>query len=177
MISRSWPGERSAGPSNSEDAVSVPQSLSTGDEITPRQLCSVRMVFEREGAKEGNNVTATHCILIPPLVITMLLWTAGAAPQEDVLKPYDGPSVPRVDPTTLAGKVMTGYQGWFNCPDDGADLGWTHWARDRSKPFGPGNITVDLWPDVSEYDDDELYATGFTNEDGTSTMASVGTFE
>jgi len=125
------------------------------------------MVFEREGAKEGNNVTATHCILIPPLVITMLLWTAGAAPQEDVLKPYDGPSVLRVDPTTLAGKVMTGYQGWFNCPDDRADLGWTHWARDRSKPFGPGNITVDLWPDVSEYDDDELYATGFTNEDGT----------
>lgn len=81
------------------------------------------MVFEREGANEGNNVTTTHCILIPPLVITMLLWTAGAAPQEDVLKPYDGPSVPGVDPTTLAGKVMTGYQGWFNCPDDGAGLG------------------------------------------------------
>ena len=88
--------------------------------------------------------------------------TAFAEQKEDVLKPYDGPSNPGVDPSTLKGKVMTGYQGWFNCEGDGANLGWTHWARDRRKPFGPGNITVDLWPDVTEYDDDELYTTAFS---------------
>ncbi len=91
----------------------------------------------------------------------------SAARQEEVLKPYEGPSVRGADPSTLKGKVMTGYQGWFNCPDDGANLGWTHWAKDIRKPFAPGNIAVDLWPDVSEYDDDELYDTGFFHADGT----------
>ena len=68
--------------------------------------------------------------------------------------------------STLTGKVMVGYQGWFNCPGDGAKLGWKHWARDRTKPFAPGNVTIDLWPDVSELDPDELYATGFKHADG-----------
>jgi hypothetical protein len=86
---------------------------------------------------------------------------------EDVLSPYEGPSNRGVDTTTLVGKVMCGYQGWFNCEGDGAELGWTHWARDRDKPLGPGNVTVDLWPDVSEYDEDELYTTAFSYPDGT----------
>ena len=103
------------------------------------------------------------------LTVTILVFvpTAPAEHREDVLKPYDGPSVHGADPSTLTGKVMTGYQGWFNCEGDGAGLGWTHWARDRRKPFGPGNVTVDLWPDVSEYDEDELYITAFHYEDGT----------
>ena len=117
---------------------------------------------------ERSDMRITESFLVLTLVSSLLLQTACAVPKDDVLKPYDGPSVTGVDPSTLTGKVMTGYQGWFNCAGDGANLGWTHWARDRSKTFGPGNITVDLWPDVSEYDDDELYVTGFTNADGTS---------
>ncbi|MCP4174794.1 MAG: xylosidase/arabinosidase [Fuerstiella sp.] len=76
-----------------------------------------------------------------------------------------------VDSSTLTGKVMCGYQGWFNCEGDGAGLGWTHWARNRNRPFGPGNVTVDLWPDVSELSADERYATEFSHADGT--MAEV----
>ncbi len=71
-----------------------------------------------------------------------------------------------VDTSTLTGKVMCGYQGWFNCPGDGANLGWTHWAKRRTKPFAPGNVTVDLWPDVSELEPDERYPTGFKHADG-----------
>jgi hypothetical protein len=112
-------------------------------------------------------VTRFHQGLILKLGFALFLSTADAAPKEDVLKPYTGPSVSGADPCTLTGKVMTGYQGWFNCEGDGAGLGWTHWARDRRKTFGPGNVTVDLWPDVSEYDDDELYTTAFTYDDGT----------
>lgn len=67
---------------------------------------------------------------------------------------------------TLRGKVMVGYQGWFNCPGDQADLGWKHWARRRQQPFAPGNVTVDLWPDMRELDTDEKYATGFQHRDG-----------
>ena len=73
-----------------------------------------------------------------------------------------------INPKTLTGKVMVGYQGWFNCPGDGAKLGWKHWSRNRNKPFGPGNVTIDLWPDVSELDPDELYQTGFQYADGSS---------
>jgi len=112
-------------------------------------------------------VSTFHQNLILKLVFALFLSTADAASKEDVLKPYTGPSVLGADPSTLTGKVMTGYQGWFNCEGDGAHLGWTHWARDRRKAFGPENITVDLWPDVSEYDNDELYATAFTHADGT----------
>ncbi|MEM8734756.1 MAG: glycoside hydrolase family 71/99-like protein [Planctomycetota bacterium] len=67
---------------------------------------------------------------------------------------------------SLDRRVVVGYQGWFNCEGDGAELGWTHWTRRRNEPFGPGNVTIDLWPDVSEFDDDELFETGFRHEDG-----------
>ena len=73
----------------------------------------------------------------------------------------------RVDPTTLHGKVMVGYQGWFNCPGDEMGLGWTHWSNRRTREaFGPGDATVDLWPDVSELDPEERHATGFRHADG-----------
>lgn len=84
----------------------------------------------------------------------------------DPLVPYAGSSVKGVDTTTLEGKVMAGYQGWFNCPGDGAGLGWTHWARQGSKPFAPGNVTVDLWPDMSEATAAERFPTGFKHANG-----------
>jgi hypothetical protein len=68
--------------------------------------------------------------------------------------------------STLHGKVMVGYQGWFNCEGDGANLGWTHWTRHSKKDFGPGNVTVDLWPDMSGYAAEERYPTGFRHADG-----------
>jgi hypothetical protein len=92
----------------------------------------------------------------------------ASAQQDAILKPYDGPSQKGVDPKTLTGKVMCGYQGWFNTPDDGMGLGWVHWGKGRKEPMGPGNVTVDLWPDLSELDADERFATGFKNADGST---------
>ena len=80
------------------------------------------------------------------------------------MRPYDGVSVQRVDTTTLVGKVMCGYQGWFTTPNDGAERGWTHFSR-RGR-FEPGSCTIDLWPDVSELDADEKFATRFRHADG-----------
>ena len=84
----------------------------------------------------------------------------------DFARPYTGPSKSEADSSTLTGKVMCGYQGWFNCEGDGAGLGWVHWARDWRKPFAPGNVTVDLWPDLSEFEPDERFTTGFRRADG-----------
>ncbi len=79
-----------------------------------------------------------------------------------MLEPYGGESVAGVDPSTLTGKVMCGYQGWFTCPGDGAERGWFHWGRD----FAPGSCNIDLWPDVSELAPDERYDTAFRHADG-----------
>jgi hypothetical protein len=71
-----------------------------------------------------------------------------------------------IDATTLRHKVLCGYQGWFRCPGDPAKLGWRHWSRDAKK-IGPNTLTFEMWPDMTEYDDDEKYtAPGFTYPDG-----------
>jgi hypothetical protein len=92
----------------------------------------------------------------------------GAETKPTPLVPYTGESVKGVDPSTLNGKIMAGYQGWFNTPEDGAGLGWTHWARTGGKPFAPGNVTVDLWPDMSETTPTERFGTGFKHADGST---------
>ena len=46
------------------------------------------------------------------------------------LRPYEGPTRADVDATTLHGKVLCGYQGWFRCPGDETEEGWVHWSRD-----------------------------------------------
>lgn len=73
-------------------------------------------------------------------------------------------SAQTVDRTTLTGKVMCGYQGWFACPDDGLGRGWYHWGRGHK--FDTEHCTIDLWPDVSELDADEKHATSFKHADG-----------
>lgn len=60
------------------------------------------------------------------------------------------------------GLLMAGYQGWFNAPGDGAGRGWYHYTGRNG--FRPGSCSIDLWPDVSEYE--KLYRTEFVYEDG-----------
>ena len=67
--------------------------------------------------------------------------------------------------TSILGKVLAGYQGWFNTPTDGSNRGWQHY-KTASGAFEPGQVTVDFWPDMSEADADEKYATPFTHKDG-----------
>ncbi len=96
----------------------------------------------------------------------MLLLAAGGAlgapsgpsaeqPDEPWLRPYAGPERAGVDATTLDGKVLCGYQGWFNTPGDGTDFGFTHWGIGLDRPGG-GRFTVDMWPDTTEFDPADL---------------------
>ena len=71
-----------------------------------------------------------------------------------------------VDATSVRGKVMCGYQGWFRCPGDAANLGWIHWSRD-SRQIAPDLLTFEMWPDMTEYSPMERYAApGFTYPGG-----------
>lgn len=79
---------------------------------------------------------------------------------------YEGPVVKGVDTSTLDGKVMCGYQGWFSTPGDGSLLnGWQHWTKGRG-PMADGNAKVDYWPDVSELSPAERFPTDFKLPDG-----------
>jgi hypothetical protein len=79
---------------------------------------------------------------------------------------YQGISQKGVDTSTMTGTVMCGYQGWFNCPNDGSERGWFHWGKGRR--FEPARCTIDLWPDMTEYDPDERYPTAFKHKDGST---------
>lgn len=113
-------------------------------------------------------------LVLPCALAALLACALAAAPAsptreavlEETLKPYSGPSARGVDTRTLTGKVMCGYQGWFNTGSDGAGRGWFHWTKDRA-PLADGNAKFDLWPDVSELAPDERFATGFKHADGT----------
>jgi hypothetical protein len=83
---------------------------------------------------------------------------------EQTMQPYTGPSTPGVDVSTMEGKVLCGYQGWHGAEGDGMGRGWYHWDLDGQ--FKPGHCKFDLWPDMTELDADERYATAFRHADG-----------
>jgi len=60
------------------------------------------------------------------------------------------------------GLVMSGYQGWFRAEGDGSNQGWNHYGV--RGVFDKNNVTIDLWPDVSEYE--KTYKTDFRLADG-----------
>ena len=92
--------------------------------------------------------------------------------RRSIFSPVEGFDPNPVDPGTLTGKVMFGYQGWFGCPNDGSDMNrWIHWGDDVPadplsftwgdvEPPGTLKLTVDCWPDMREYGEGERYPTG-----------------
>lgn len=109
-----------------------------------------------------------------PVVIVLLAACPGAGAADeftldlsqvlDRMRPYQGESEKGVACDTMTGKVLCGYQGWFTTPGDGSGKGWSHYPRKGA--FRPGSCSIDLWPDVSELDEDEKYDTSFRDADG-----------
>ena len=57
------------------------------------------------------------------------------------------------DASTLQGKVLFGYQGWFDAqgsgsPNGGGKGAWVHWSGHSPNA---SDCTFDLWPEMSEY--------------------------
>lgn len=94
-------------------------------------------------------------------VVTITDAIRGHVWSSAITKPSD-----RVSTDTLEGKVMSGYQGWFKAKGDGSAFNhWRHWCGPDDIPAAD-TISFDVWPDLREYDDDELYPTNFTYNDG-----------
>jgi hypothetical protein len=55
-------------------------------------------------------------------------------------------------------QVTLGYQGWFSAKGDGVSNTWKHWSPYNTVP-APGNITFEMYPDVSEYNASDLFPT------------------
>jgi hypothetical protein len=87
----------------------------------------------------------------------------------------DGPLTSRVssctsslqaipDPSTVDGKVLFGYQGWFSTPVE-KSVGWFHWSKSNVPPSGT-TANFDVWPDLSEFGADELYPSALHYSNG-----------
>ncbi len=80
------------------------------------------------------------------------------------------PIIEKVDISTkllnnsIEGKILAGYQGWFNAEKDGSELGWKHYGNKGN--FKPGSASIDFWPDLREFDSDEIHKTAFKHQDG-----------
>ncbi|KAF8741262.1 Xylosidase arabinosidase, partial [Rhizoctonia solani] len=65
-----------------------------------------------------------------------------------------GKKLTRADPTTIRGKFLVGYQGWFTCPNDGPSVAqaneWAHWT-DKD-----GQFNAELLPDPEYYSSGDL---------------------
>lgn len=64
-----------------------------------------------------------------------------------------------ISSSTLDGKLIMGYQGWFGCPEDAQRAGWSHW-------FTNNHPSVEMLPDLSEVDDSQLCETNLVSHDG-----------
>ncbi len=121
---------------------------------------------ETGGGADLNNINffRIHQTLSGPVTAKIDFIRFAPALNEPVWPVLD---VPEVDNSSLDGKVMFGYQGWFNHPDDGASLGWIHWGN----LYEPIKSHVDMYPDLREFGINEKYPSHYTLPDGS--MAPV----
>ena len=94
-----------------------------------------------------------------PLLPVLFLVTAG-------LVATRASAQDTVDATTLTGKYMCGYQGWFQCPGDGSGGGWFHWFHGQDPSYA--GLKCDLFPDLTEFSASELYATSMLYPNGSA---------
>src|SRR5216684_7978319 len=62
-----------------------------------------------------------------------------------------------VDSSSLKGKLLLGYQGWFRCPGGGTSgTNWSHWTSGGAPT--QASISIDMYPDTREFEAGEACA-------------------
>src|SRR5260370_14728967 len=70
---------------------------------------------------------------------------------------HSGIRAQAVDSSSLKGKVLLGYQGWFRCPGGGTSgTNWSHWTSGGAPT--PASISIDMYPDTREFEAGEACA-------------------
>lgn len=115
-----------------------------------------------EAAKQGNpNLGAINYFRINQAL------SASITTKIDEIEFYNPVSALTATPAanTLNGKVMFGYQGWFGLPNDSQPTNnwWLHWFGGAPQH---STATVDMWPYLADYPQNELAATTMTYADG-----------
>src|SRR5882724_3299301 len=84
-------------------------------------------------------------VLAAPTIFLLVLWCGAGLPAR------------AADPSTLKGKVLLGYQGWFRCPAGGASAtNWSHWTSSGAPTAA--SISIDMYPDTREFESGEACA-------------------
>ena len=111
----------------------------------------------------SNFITPTMLRYLTPKIVLTLFLSASAFV---FVKEADVMAGEIKLPNSIEGKILCGYQGWFNTECDGSDLSWKHYSNKGR--FEPGMCSIDFWPDMSEYGTDEKFETSFKNADGSA---------
>ena len=90
-------------------------------------------------------------------LVCLIFVCASGTSQKTVTKPIHKSN-------SIEGKILAGYQGWFNAKGDASGLGWKHYSN--KKGFRPGGTNIDFWPDLNEYSKNNIYKTPFKHSDG-----------
>lgn len=120
----------------------------------------------------GTQVTFTYSATAPSqegfyifqrkMVQDGVAWFGDFSPNVSILV-KTASATPYIDPTTLNNKVMFGYQGWFGAAGDSSLVEeWRHYFANDDLDLP----VIDFWPDLTEFDSDELYATGLILNNG-----------
>ncbi|MBN2116458.1 MAG: hypothetical protein JW730_07805 [Anaerolineales bacterium] len=132
-----------------------------------RRIFFVQMLFLVAGfltSCTSNLSTLTTTNTVVPTGTNQHATSVAATPTEAL------PILPHttVDPSTMTGKLMMGYQGWFACPGDGSNTynGYYHWIKDGYPSLNTESYRVDMWPDTSELTDSEKCPTDLKYADG-----------
>jgi len=98
-----------------------------------------------------------------------------SAPQKPppIVPPTAYLPVPRhgvVDASTMTGRLLMGYQGWFTCPGDGNRIsnGYYTWIRDGFSRVNTQSFGMDMWADTSELTGSERCPTDLKYADGST---------
>jgi hypothetical protein len=76
--------------------------------------------------------------------------------------------------TSVTGKVIAGYQGWFNYAGDGSPIGtWVHWTGQSQPAPGFDNISFDVYPYVGDYHSTSLSTAGSLGNFGDATSSKL----
>ena len=94
----------------------------------------------RGSSRPGTPVRFLACLCLTAASLIAPAFSASAATSST--------AATAVDATTLQGKVVFGYQGWFDCPMAGQGS-WIHWSRNGAPTAS--TLTVDLYPDLKEF--------------------------